>query len=116
MVPFASVFNTDEGIWKSVVDPMFETEKSVDVAPVEVVDEITNNVRFIDVDAAWSDNSAYGEVLPNPRLPVVGLKRKVDVPADPKATVDDAKNPPMAKSGEVVAEVVVPKFVPTVNG
>ena len=103
-----SVFNTDEGMRKSVVLPTLLMEKRVDVAPVLVVDEIAKSTAFSDVDAACSESSAYGDDVPRPRLPVVGLKRKVEVPALPNATVLDAKNPPYANSGEVVAEVVVP--------
>ena len=32
MVPFALVLRIDEGIWKSVVEPVFETLKRVEVA------------------------------------------------------------------------------------
>ena len=46
--------------------------------------------------------------MPRPRLPVVELKRKFDVPLVPKTTVDEEKSPPNAKSGDVVALVVVP--------
>ena len=82
--------------------------KAVDVAPADVVDEITKSVVLSDVDAACNESREYGEDVPSPRFPVVGLKRKVEVPALPNATVLDANSPPYAKSGEVVAAVVVP--------
>ncbi len=58
IVPPTVVFNMDDGIWKSVVEPMLFTEKSVEVAPELVVEEIAKSVLFTDVDAAWSERSA----------------------------------------------------------
>ena len=51
--------------------------------------------------------------MPNPRFPLCASKRRVEVPADPKRTVEEACNPPFAHTAIVVvgARVVAPKFV-----
>ena len=111
------VLRSDDGSCASVVDPVFDTEKSVVVAPAEVVDEIAKSVVLSEVEAAWSERSAYGDEVPSPKFPVVGLKRKVEVPAAPKRTVDDAVSPPKKEIMVVVELVVVPNEVPaTVYG
>ena len=46
MVPFAFVLRRDEGIWKSVVEPVFDMEKSVEVAPAAVEELMTKIVEF----------------------------------------------------------------------
>ncbi len=90
MVPFESVFNTELGMRKSVVEPMLFMENKVEVAPADVVEEMLKSIVLSDVEAAWRDKSADGEVEPSPKFPVVGLKRKDEVPVVPKTTVDDA--------------------------
>ena len=71
MVPLLSVLRIDDGIWKSVVEPVFSTEKSVEVAPVLEVLPIAKR-RFetrLVVEAAWTERSAVGLVVPIPTLP-----------------------------------------------
>ena len=68
-------------------------------------------VVLSEVEAAWSERSAYGDEVPSPKFPVVGLKRKVEVPAAPKRTVDDAVSPPKKEIMVVVELVVVPNEV-----
>ncbi len=50
-VPLAFVFKIDEGIWKSVVEPMLFTENKVENAPVFDVEPIAKSVVLSDVDA-----------------------------------------------------------------
>ena len=57
-MPLLFVVRSADGIWKSVVEPMLLMEKSVDVAPLLVVEEIVKSVVLTDVDAAWSDSVA----------------------------------------------------------
>ena len=116
IVPPALVLRSDEGNWKSVVEPMFDMEKSVEVAPLLVVDEMVKSVWFTEVDAAWSERSANGEVVPRPRFPVAELNTSGDCPRSPKRTVDDARNPAVSKSGVLVEFTVTPKFDVVVNG
>ena len=44
MVPFAFVFKREDGIWKRVVEPVFDMEKSVEVAPAAVDELMTKSV------------------------------------------------------------------------
>src|SRR3989338_9997032 len=67
MVPFASVFNREEGIWKSVVEPMLETVKRVEVA-LEVELPIAKSVLFVVPFSACTARYAYGDVVPMPTL------------------------------------------------
>ena len=52
IVPFALVFRIEDGSWKSVVEPVFETEKRVALTPAEVVLEIAKSVVVAVVEAA----------------------------------------------------------------
>ena len=95
---------------------MLLMENRVEVAPPEVVDEMVKSVVLTDVDAAWSESVAYGEVVPRPRLPVCELNMNVDVPAFPNLMVFDALSPWFRAMVVLVALTVEPKLVPTVQG
>jgi hypothetical protein len=56
MVPLLSVLRIDEGIWKSVVEPVLEIEKRVVFAPELEVEPMANNVLKPELDAAWIEN------------------------------------------------------------
>ena len=57
MVPFALVVRICEGIWKSVVEPVFEMLKSVEVEKLLVVEEMLKSERAFEVEAAKSERS-----------------------------------------------------------
>ena len=116
MVPFALVLRRDDETWKSVVEPMLLILKRVEVAPELVVEESAKSVVFTDVDAAWSERSAYGEVVPRPRFPVEELKMNCVPFALPKRTVLEACKPFVSSNVEEVAEVSRPKLSVGVNG
>ena len=60
----------DGGIWKSVVEPVALTLKSVEVAPLLVDEPIAKSVVSTEVDAAFTERSANGDVEPMPILPL----------------------------------------------
>ena len=63
-----------------VVDPVFETEKSVDVAKAEVDEPIEKAVVPLKVeDARKMERFAYGEVVPMPTLPALVTRNSVEV-------------------------------------
>ena len=115
MVPPALVVRSADGIWKSVVDPVFEILKSVEVAPVLVVEEMVKSVLLREVDAAWRESVAYGEVVPRPRLPVCDMKVSEEVPLFPKRMVFDALSPWLKAMVVLVAFTVEPKLVAVVQ-
>ena len=84
------------------VPPCEENSQCLRLVPAP----LSVRTRFLPVVvASW--RSANGEVVPRPRLPVAELKKNDDCPRLPKTTVEEANNPPCAKSAEVVAEVTV---------
>ena len=50
MVPFTLVFSREEGSWKSVVEPVLEMEKSVEVAHCAVEDAMVKMVPVFGVE------------------------------------------------------------------
>ncbi len=58
IVPLLFVLRIDEGIWKSVVEPVFETEKSVEVAMPPVVEEILKSEVLVSPKFAERENLA----------------------------------------------------------
>ena len=51
MVPPAFVVSIWLGIWKRVVEPVFEMEKRVEVAKLAVEEEMTKSVGFVYIEA-----------------------------------------------------------------
>ena len=79
IVPFRSVVSTVLGIWKSVVEPMLETENRVEVAVPAVEEPMANKVvgePYV-VVAAYMERSAYGEEVPIPTRPLFPTTRLV---------------------------------------
>ena len=113
MVPFASVFSIEEGTWKSVVEPVFDTAKSVEVDqfPVEELMVKSMEVEFgVVVGLADMEINPVGEEVPTPILPWLVI---VVVPVAPK----DAVEPlcvrakilvPVALVNVIAAKLVVP--------
>ena len=67
MVPFAFVFSMEEGIWKSVVLPVFDIENKVEVA--EAVEEaIAKRIVFGEVSPVFAciESRANGDDVPIP--------------------------------------------------
>src|SRR3989344_6639117 len=58
----------------------------------------------------FTESSAHGEVVPNPRFPTAPSKRKPETPAFPNRTVEDALSPLKSESAVEVALVFTPKF------
>ena len=79
-MPLASVFNIEEGIWKSVVEPVLEIENSVEVEkvlPLSVVEPIANNVVAVELALAWIANLANGDEVATPMVPAVASANTV---------------------------------------
>ena len=51
------VLRREDGIWKSVVEPVFDMEKSVEVAKLLVVEEMVKSESAFVVDAAKMETS-----------------------------------------------------------
>ena len=52
IVPLALVFSMDDGIWKRVVEPVFDIEKSVEVEKVAVVEAMVKTLPYAGVPVA----------------------------------------------------------------
>src|SRR3989338_405612 len=118
MAPPLFVLRSDDGIWKSVVEPMLLTENKVEVARVAVLGPITKRVSgepSVGVEVK-TESLAKGEVVPIPRFPTLPSKKNGETPALPNRTVEDAWNPAVRSSGVPVEFVVAPKAVVEVNG
>jgi hypothetical protein len=81
-----------------------------------VVEEMAKRTRFGEVDAAKIEKVAYGDEVPRPRFPVCESKVKVEVPAFPKRTVEEAERPFVRRRSVEVEFAGVPKEVVGVNG
>jgi hypothetical protein len=67
IVPFASVLRTEDGSWKSVVEPKASTLNTEVVAtPCVVGDWISSKARFEALEVAAIVRRAVGEVVPMP--------------------------------------------------
>ena len=77
MVPLLLVFNIEEGSWKRVVLPIFDTEKRVEVAPDDDVEPTAKTVVFSEVEALCTESVANGEVVPTPTLPEFVMMKSV---------------------------------------
>ena len=78
IVPLAFVLSRDEVSWKSVVEPVFDTENKVEVADA-VEEPIANNIGFVPPLLAWIANCDHGVEEPTPSAPVVGSWKEVEV-------------------------------------
>ena len=71
------VFNREEGIWKSVVEPVFEILKSVEVEktlPTLVEEEMAKRLVLVEEALFSMVRVAYGDEVPRPTFPVVPTK------------------------------------------
>ena len=86
MVPLAFVLRSADGIWKSVVEPVLEMEKSVEMAHCALDDDMTKSVPVFGVEVGDVKilSGAYGVLVPIPRAPVAV---KVEVAVAPNAAV-----------------------------
>jgi hypothetical protein len=71
IVPFESVLRSELESWKSVVEPVFETEKRVEVA-AEVDEPMAKRVFAVSPLFVAIENLAKGLEEPTPSEPVVG--------------------------------------------
>jgi hypothetical protein len=74
IVPEELVVRRAEGIWKSVVLPMLETLKSVEVAAL-VEEPMAKSVVAVSPLLVWMENLAQGDVEPMEKEPEVGSAR-----------------------------------------
>ena len=82
MVPLALVVRTCEGIWKSVVEPVFDIEKRDEVAKEAEDEEMLKIVLLknpVEVVETWREKNAYGEVVPTPTRPELSMMNEVRV-------------------------------------
>ena len=63
------VLRSEEASWKSVVEPIFDTEHSVLLAPLFEVEPIAKAVRKVEEEARCTPRVANGVVEPTPREP-----------------------------------------------
>ena len=96
--------------------PLFFMLKSVVVVPSLEVELMTKRSLLSEVEAARSEKSAYGDVVPSPKFPVWETNVRLEVPAFPKTTVEDAWRPLERSSVVEVAFTFAPKFMVGVNG
>ena len=72
ITPLLSVLRSEDGIWKRVVEPLEETEKSVEVAMPFVVGPCKVKSGMLDaLEVAATVRRATGELVPSAKLPVL---------------------------------------------
>ena len=78
MVPLLSVLSSDEESWKSVVEPVFDIEKIVEVADA-VEEPMAKSVVAVSPLLVAIESLANGEEVPMPIEPEVGSLKAVEV-------------------------------------
>ncbi len=108
IAPDESVLRSDEVSWKSVVEPVFDTENRVEVADA-VEEPIAKSVVLVEPLTACTESVANGDELAIPIAPVVGRRNWVEVAGSVPKRIPPMLRPPEASVE--VAKILLPIWI-----